>query len=185
MSFWRLPAQMREHAGLSMPATTRLSGRWLLLARLAWIVLVLFVLGATIASLPASFAVLHLPCTFDNVTCNSSGLLTASQIQALPKNGFSLDAHAWSYLGTSGFLALVSIVLGAVIFWRKSDDWMALLVVLLLIGTGTGDIMNPLQFSSSIWGVLYQAVSLFGIQFGTRVRCARTAGFGHGEAEGG
>ncbi len=59
MSFWRLPAQMRGRVRLSMPATTRLAGRWLLLARLTWIALVFFVLGAAIASVPAVFAFLH------------------------------------------------------------------------------------------------------------------------------
>jgi hypothetical protein len=141
-------------------SSARLQGRWLLAARVAWIVLVLFVLGVAIASLPAVFAVLHQSCTFGSVDCNGSGLLTASQIQELPKYGFSLDAHAWMYLGIGGFYALVSIVLGAVIFWRKSDDWMALLVALLSISTGAVGISGPLQYSSSFWVVLENAVLL-------------------------
>ena len=139
---------------------TRLSGRWLILARVGWIALVLFMLGVAIVSLPASFAVLRLPCTLDSVTCNGSGLLTASQIQELPKNGFSLDAHVWMYLGLGGFYALVSIVLGAIIFWHKSDDWIALLVALLSISTGAVGITGPLQYSSSFWVVLENAVLL-------------------------
>ncbi len=139
---------------------TRLSGRWLILARVGWIALVLFMLGVAIVSLPASFEVLHLPCTLDSVNCNGSGLLTASQIQEIPKNGFSLDAHAWMFLGIGGFYALVSIVLGAIIFWRKSDDWMALLVALLSISTGVVGITGPLQYSFSFWVVLENAVLL-------------------------
>jgi hypothetical protein len=139
---------------------THLSGQWLMLARVGWIALVLFILGVAIVSLPTSFAVLHLPCTLDSVDCNGSGLLTASQIQELPKNGFSLDAHAWMFLGIGGFYALVSIVLGAIIFWRKSDDWMALLVALLSISTGVSGITGPLQYSSSFWVVLENAVLL-------------------------
>jgi hypothetical protein len=145
MSFWRLPAQMKGHTRLSLPATTRLSGRPLLLARLVWIALVLFVLGAAIACLPAVFAFLHQPCTFGSVNCNGSALLTASQIRELPKYGFSLDAHAWQYLGFGGFYALASIVLGGIIFWRKSDDWMALLVALMCVTTGANGITGPLQ----------------------------------------
>ena len=158
MSFLSLPARMIGETRLSMPATTRLSGRWLLLARIVWIALVLFVLSVAIASLPATFATLHRPCTLGNVTCNGNGLLTASQIQAVAKYGFSLDALAWSYLGIAAFYALVSILLGAIIFWRKSDDWMALLVALLCISTGAGTITGPLQYSSSFWVVLENLV---------------------------
>src|SRR5437870_4195291 len=90
-------------------------------------------MAIAIASLPASFAALHLPCTVDNSSCNGNGLLTASQMQELLRQGFSLDAYAWSFFGISGFTTLVSLVLGGIIFWRKSDDWMALLVALLAI----------------------------------------------------
>ncbi len=160
MSFWRLPARAVGQARLSMPATTRLSGRWLLLARLVWIALVLFVLAAAIASLPAVFAVLHLPCTADSVSCNGNGLLTPGQIQGLLKQDFSLDAYAWSYIGFYGFTALVSIVLGGIIFWRKSDDWMALLVALMCISMGAENVMNPLQYNPSIWMALQNSVLL-------------------------
>jgi hypothetical protein len=161
MSFWRPPAQVREQVRLSMlPATTRLSGRWLLLARLVWIVLVLFVVGAAIASVPVVFAFLHQPCTFGSVNCNGSELLTASQIRDLAKYGFSLDAHAWQYLGFGGFNALASIVLGGIIFWRRSDDWIALLVALMCVSVGAANVMNPLQYNPSNWMDLQYIVLL-------------------------
>ncbi len=94
------------------------------------------------------------------MNCNGSQLLTASQIRDLAKYGFSLDAHAWQYLGFSGFNALASIVLGGIIFWRKSDDWMALLVALMGVSTGANAITGPLEYGSSIWVVLANAVLL-------------------------
>jgi hypothetical protein len=154
MSFLRLPARMIGQTRLNMPATTRLTGRWLLLARLVWIALVLFVIGIALASLPAVFAVLHQPCTFDRLTCNSNGLFTVSQMQEMLKNGYSLDAHVWMSLGMGGFYALISTVLGVLIFWRKSDDWMALLVSLMCISTGVFGITAQLQYSSSVWVVM-------------------------------
>src|SRR5947209_5840312 len=160
MTLDKVSSRTSMNSAYRRETNTRLSGRWLILARVGWIALVLFMLGVAIVSLPASFAVLHLPCTFDSVTCNGSGLLTASQIQELPKNGFSLDAHVWMYLGLGGFYALVSIVLGAIIFWHKSDDWIALLVALLSISTGAVGITGPLQYSSSFWVVLENAVLL-------------------------
>jgi hypothetical protein len=137
---------------------TRLQGHWLLLARLVWIVVALFVLGAAIASVPVVFAFLHRPCTFSSVNCNGSEFLTASQIRDLAKQGFSLDAYAWQYLGSGGFYALASLVLGGIIFWRKSDDWMALLVALMCVSTGATAITTPLEYGSSIWVVLANAV---------------------------
>jgi hypothetical protein len=140
---------------------TRLQGRWLLLARVAWLALVLFVLGAAIASLPTIFAVLHQPCAVvGSASCNGNGLLTPGQIQGLLKQGFSLDAYAWSYIGFYGFVALVSIVLGSVIFWRRSDDWLALLVGLMCISVGAENVMNPLQYNPSNWMDLQYSVSL-------------------------
>jgi len=90
MSFWRLPAHVREQAQASHSTHTRLSGRWLGLARGAWIILTLFLLGVSIASQPTGFAILHQPCLADDVSCNGNGLLTASQILALPRVGLSL-----------------------------------------------------------------------------------------------
>ncbi|HLL78364.1 MAG TPA: hypothetical protein VKT25_02625 [Ktedonobacteraceae bacterium] len=135
-------------------------GRWLVLARIGWITLTLFMLGAAIASLPMSFAVLHLPCTVvESVSCNGNGLLTPDQIQGLVKQGFSLDAYAWSYLGFYGIMALFSIALGVIIFWRRSNDWMALLVALMCIALGAVNVMNPLQYGPpSIWVVLQNIV---------------------------
>ena len=139
---------------------THLSGRWLVIARLGWVILTLFMLGAAIASLSAVFAFLHLPCTVvESVSCNGNGLLTPDQIQGLVKQGFSLDAYAWSYLGFYGIMALFSVALGVIIFWRRSNDWMALLVALMCIALGVVNVMNPLQYAPpSILVVLQNSV---------------------------
>jgi hypothetical protein len=141
---------------------TRLHGGWLKLARGTWIMLMLFLLGVAIASRPASFAALHQPCLVDTVDCNGQGLLTASQIQALHGLGLSLDTYAWSQIVTTGLGALLLFIMGSILFFRRSDDWMVLLVALLFGSLGATDVTNVLQFSPSLWGVLGNSVLLIG-----------------------
>ena len=141
-------------------AETRLHGRWISLAPLAWIILALFVLGVAIASQPASFATLHQPCTADVADCNGQGLLTASQLQALHGFGLSLDAYAWTTIVVDGLVALLLFVMGGILFWRRSDDWMVLLVALLFVSLGATNATNALEFSSPLWSTLENAVLL-------------------------
>jgi hypothetical protein len=155
MSTKSLEKTERENA-----AGTHLHGRWLKLAQLAWIMLTLFMLGVAIASLPASFAVLHQPCTSDTADCNGQGLLTASQIQALHGLGLSLDTYAWYTIVTDGLVGLISFVVGGILFWRRSDDWMVLLVALLFVSGGATGTTNVLVFSTSLWGILKNIVLL-------------------------
>ena len=159
MSLSHKPSRITEHTQSSQLTTTRLSGRCLILARVVWIVLVLFLLGTFIASLPASYAALHQPCV-GTWCASSNGQLTASEIRALSLRGLSLDAYAWSWIAINGGEALVCFVVGGILFWRKSDDWMALLVALMLISIGINSATNDLSYSSSIWRIPENGVFL-------------------------
>lgn len=55
-------AQATQSQQNQQNANTRLSGGWLILARVVWIVLVVGILGYFIASLPQTFVTLHQPC---------------------------------------------------------------------------------------------------------------------------
>lgn len=151
MSFWRLPARMAEQTRLSLVTSTHLTGRWLMLARITWIVLTLYMLVVSIASLPTGFAFLHQPCLADAVACNGNGGLTASQIQAIQELGLSVDTYAWSWLINNGIMALIFYALAGILFWRRSDDWMALLVALMFVCLGAIGTTNELQLRSSNW----------------------------------
>jgi signal transduction histidine kinase len=161
MHSWRLPARtMTAAAQSSHPTHTRLAGRRLHLARAVWLILMLFLLGVSIASQPTGFARLHLPCRADAVTCNGNGLLTASQIKALPSLGLSLDTYTWFWIVINGLLALLSFVMGTILFWRRSDDWMVLLVALLFGGVGAANATAVLEFSAFPWDALWNSVLL-------------------------
>lgn len=153
MSSRSVPAHPTGRARLGRTADTRLSGRWLILTRLAWMVLVVCILGYFIASLPETFVTLHQACTGAWCT-NATGRLTASQIHSLLQVGISLDAYAWSWLVITGVTALVWFGVGGILFWRKSDDWMVLLVALMLISQGADNLTNALLYSASPWRFL-------------------------------
>jgi len=150
MSMRSVPAHPTERARLGHAAGTRLSGRWLILARVIWIALVVCILAYFIASLPETFVTLHQPCTGAWCT-NATGRLTASQMQSLLQTGISLDAYAWSWIVFTGVTALVWFAVGGILFWRKSDDWMVLLVAFMLISAGADTVTNALLYSSSFW----------------------------------
>jgi hypothetical protein len=150
MSFRSVPTHPTGRAQLSRAADTRLTGRWLILTQVAWIALVVCILGYFIASLPQTFVTLHQPCI--GAWCkNATGRLTASQIHSLLQAGISLDAYAWSWIVFTGVTALAWFGVGGILFWRKSDDWMVLLVALMLIIVGADRVTNALLYSSSLW----------------------------------
>src|SRR6266568_5162013 len=115
----------------SSMADTRLRGGWLVLARVGWVAVVVLALGLFIASIPTTFAELHILCTA--ASCSSSGPLTPDHVRELQAWGLSMDFYA-SYIVvfiivfTFGYFAV-----GAVLFWRKSDDRMALFASFTLV----------------------------------------------------
>jgi hypothetical protein len=150
MSYLNVPSQPSGRAHLTGTTNTRLSGRWLILARVVWIALVVCILAYFIAGLPAIFVTLHQPCV--GVWCtNAVGRLTASQMHALVKAGISLDTNAWFFLLFTGITSLVWFVVAGILFWRRSDDWMVLLVAFMLIAQGADNLTNTLLYSTSIW----------------------------------
>jgi hypothetical protein len=158
MSLLRIPSRMNERTKPSLITTTRLSGRWLILARAVWIVLVFLLLGTFIFSLPDSFVSLHQPCSGN--WCTNTGYLTVSEIHALPKYGISIDLYSWSWIIINWGTALIWFAVGGILFWRKSDDWMALLVALMLISCGVNTATANLLYSSSIWRIPENGVQL-------------------------
>jgi hypothetical protein len=117
----------------------RLRGRWLRLSQVGWIALVALALGLFGASLPFSFLHLHMLCMGTGCAADQ---LTPQMVAALQQMGLSLGGYAMVILAVNLVTALIWLAVAAVIVWRKSDDWMVLLVALMLVlvggATGTG-----------------------------------------------
>jgi hypothetical protein len=119
-------------AVVSSTAHTRLTGSWLILARVLWLSLVIPSVGFFVASLPVYYSQIQRAC-IDLVTCNIAGALTTTGLLELRSLGFSVSGYA--ALLTIFFTIIVTIWggIGFLIFWRRSDEWFALVLAFLLV----------------------------------------------------
>src|SRR2546430_11166545 len=109
----------------SSAATTRLSGSRLILVRVLWVAVVTLLVALYLAMLPAYYTQLQTVCT--GATCAFWQPIPASA-QAIQKLGLSVSAYATFTLALTLASAFLCFTVSGIIFWRKSDDWMALLV---------------------------------------------------------
>jgi len=131
------------HSETLPAASPRLPGRgqWngQRVAQGAWIVLALVLLVDFVANIPAYYQSARTGCTLPSPADCPTGLLTRDNVQALARLHLSVTAAA-------GFLATLTLavsvlywVVGLLIFWRKSQEWMGLfasLACVLLGATG-------------------------------------------------
>jgi hypothetical protein len=128
------------NADASQPG--RLHGRLLLLARMAWILVAALAVGLFIRGIPAEFGLLHVPCP--TVRC-PTGQLSPSGLDALEGLGLSLDYFAAYTVAMDVLFAAVCTVVALLIFWRRSDDRMGLLVSLALLTFGTATFVFTME----------------------------------------
>ncbi len=121
-----------SHSAVSSTANTRLSGPWLIIARAVWLALIIPSLGLFVAGLPAYYQQLQTPCV-GPVTCNIAGALTARGLQALLALGISASGYAAFYTIFWVIVAALWCGIGFLLFWRRSDDWLALLAAFFLV----------------------------------------------------
>ena len=122
-----------SRAVVSSTANTRLTGSWLIVARAVWLVVAIPSLGLFIASLLVSYQQMLRVCV-DPVTCtNLAGALPARGLQALTSSGFSVSEYAAVVTIFFAITAAIWYAVGFLIFWRRSDDWLALLAAFVLV----------------------------------------------------
>jgi hypothetical protein len=131
-----------NHSSLTLPTTkrdeqrgesdTRLSGSRLIVARVVWLALVVPSLGLFVISLPVYYQQLQRAC-IDPLTCGVYGALTAKALQTLPALGFSASGYAAFYVIFWTIIPAIWCAVGLLIFWRRSDDWFALLAAFFLV----------------------------------------------------
>jgi len=129
-------------------ADTRLHGRWLVLAWAAWALLSSGTLLAFAFGLPVYLTLLQTVCTGTGCVPGQPSPDTEATLHGL---GLSVG----SYVAFTLVLMLVSMLLACtmsgLLAWRKSNDWLALLVALMLLMFGTVNILSPLELSHSAW----------------------------------
>jgi len=138
-------------------AGTRLHGHRLVLARTAWVILVLLMLAIYAFLLPSYFELLQSICTGAACALVQPTPQTAQAIQQL---GLSVTSYALISLVLTILTMLAGLIISVVIFWYKSDDWMALLSAFFLVSFGMLYVTDVLQESHSALRLLAIVMNL-------------------------
>ena len=117
------------------PSPTTLRGPWLLLARVAWVAVAVTALAIVLFSVPNSYEYFSGVCTAASEVCSERavGRPTPEGVRALQDAGLSLSTYAFLNVAVDKIADFVWIAVGALVFLRRSDDRMALLVSLFLV----------------------------------------------------
>lgn len=136
------------------PAASRLHGRLLLLARVAWVAVTFLVLTLDAISIPVVYhAVVHdTPVACPTSSCDIQ--LTHAQISQLHALGLSLTFYAVYTIVLYTLATIVYAGIAGIIFWRRSDDPMALLGAFTLVtfgGAAFNGTMQALPSANPAW----------------------------------
>ena len=157
-------------ARASPPATT-LRGRWLLLARMAWVAVAITALAVVLFSVPSSIEHYRSVCTAPTEVCSERALDQPTQptqegVRALREVGLSVHSYAVLNVVIDKIFQLVWFAVGALIFLRRSDDRMAILTSLFLVTFGTVAVdttdADALVTSQPAWWLPVQGVQIVG-----------------------
>jgi hypothetical protein len=150
------------------PPLTTLRGRWLLLARLAWVAVAITALAIVLFSVPSSFEHYRSVCTAASEVCSERAIEqpTPEGVRALQDVGLSVRSYALLNVAIDKVFELVWFAVGALIFWRRSDDQMAPLVSVFLVAFGTVTVdpteANTLISSQPAWWLPVRGVQIVG-----------------------
>jgi hypothetical protein len=150
------------------PPTTTLRGHWLLFARVAWVVVAITALAIVVFSVPSSFEHYSSVCTAASEVCSERAVdqPTPEGVRALRDAGLSVRTYALLNVIVDKVFQLVWLVVGVLIFWRRSDDRMALLVSMFLVSFGPVTVdttdAEALISAQPAWWLPVRAVDIVG-----------------------
>lgn len=143
-----------------------MNARALLVARIAWVAVAALSLAVVAASVPALFENAASLCGASAEKCLEASRLTPEQARTFAEAGLSLRAYAFVMVGVDVFARMVWFVVGAIIFLRRSDDAMALLVAFFLVSFGTAtfasDGVETLAAASPAWSLPGRGLQILG-----------------------
>ena len=152
----------------SPPATSSMRGGWLLLARVAWVAVAFTALAIILFSIPSSFEHYQSVCTAASEVCAEQAVdqATPEGVQTLGETGLSLRSYALLNVVVDKIFQLVFFAVGALIFWRRSDDRMAWLVSVFLVSFGPVSVDPTAAYtlisSQPAWGLPVRSLGIVG-----------------------
>lgn len=125
---------------------TQLRGYQLIVARTACAVIAATALALWVMTIPPGYTQYLKVCT-QSVCQNQQA--TPELVRALHAAGLSLQFYALYLMTLAAGVVLIFCTIGATIAWRRSRDWMALLVSLTLVIIGTATFTNYQQLAAA------------------------------------
>src|SRR5215211_1772151 len=125
-------------------------------------------LAIVVFSVPSSFELYGSVCTAASEVCSEQGVdqPTPEGVRALQDAGLSVRTYALLNVVVDKVFQLVWLVVGVLIFWRRSDDRMALLVSIFLVSFGPVTVdttdAEALISSQPAWLLTVRAVDIVG-----------------------
>jgi hypothetical protein len=116
-----------------------IEGRWLVLARIVWIVVMVLILASFVAGIPTFLAFLQSGCT--TAACHL--LIAPYSVKYIEASGLSINSFLLYMYAVFIISSLVFLAIGAVLFWLRSYDRMALFTSFVLV-------TFPIFFNSSL-----------------------------------
>jgi len=132
-------------------------------------VIAITVLAIILFSIPSSFEHYSSVCTAASEVCSDERTVdqpTPEGVRALQDAGLSVHTYAHLNVVVDKVFQLLWFAVGALIFWRRSDDRMALLVAALLVSFGPVTVdptaANTLLYSQPAWWLPVRCVEIVG-----------------------
>src|SRR5918997_586257 len=138
-------------------ANTPLHGRYLLLARMAWVAVAVLTVVCIVLSIPVEFARLQTVCT---TGASEVGALTPANARELGAMGLSVGFFAGYQVAVDLIFAATSFAVGVLVFWRKSDERMALFVALALVTFASLAFIDDLDVVTAAYPALWWPLTL-------------------------
>ena len=150
-------------------APGRLRGGWLVVARVAWVLVALLGVTITVASASLLFEQYATPCSGTPESCLELSQLTPEGLRKLEEVGISPGLYAGIGVGVAKFSIAVWVVVGALVFLLRSGDRMALVVSFFLVTFGTATFptegVEALISAHPAWWVPGRGVQVLGEVF--------------------
>lgn len=142
-------------------SSPRLGGAWLIFARGMWFALVALTLILFLVAIPARFNQLV---TITPQGDNALVLLSTQEADQLQAHGMSIELYALYFIALETVFAAIFGVIGLMIFWRKTNEWLAMFASLTLITVGVliPATVRVLDTPQSSWALPVHLVQVLG-----------------------
>jgi hypothetical protein len=147
---------------IASPSSTKLSGRLLVVVRTAWVAVALLALAVLLMSIPIRFEALSSMCRI--YPCGEVGF-GLKDAMALRELGLSSVFYAAYSVAVESVIAVVFWAVGVVIFWRNSQDKMAVFSAFILVTYGMFVVpsVDALATASPVWRLPSQLLQAMGV----------------------